>query len=69
MGVELDMVFKLTLKYVKDLKHQRGIKGSEYVLFDEEVNPDRFDEWPFSQEPRQLLQSSVFQEECIGSFS
>ena len=39
----LYLVFNLTLKGVKELKHQRGMKCSESVLFDEEGNPDSFD--------------------------
>ena len=62
MGIDLELVFKLTLKYVKDLKHQKGMKGSESVWFDEEVNPDSFDECPFSQEPHQVFHAVVFQE-------
>ena len=60
LGIELGLVCNLTLKYLKDLKYQRGSKGSEYVLFDEEGNPDIFDDWPFVQEPRQVLHSRVF---------
>ena len=69
MELGLEMVCNLTLKYVKELKQKRGIKGSEYVWFDEEGNPDRFDYWPFAQEPHQVLHSGVFREEWIGSFS
>ena len=50
LGVELELVCNLTLKYVKNFKHQRGRKGSYYVWFDEEGNPDSFDDWPFAQE-------------------
>ena len=55
----------LKLKYVKDLKHQKGRKGSEYISYDENGNPDSFDDWTFAQEPHQVLHPRVFQEEWI----
>ena len=69
LGIELELVCNLTLKDVKELKHQRGRKGSESVWFGEKGNPDSFDDWPFAQEPQQVLHSRVFREEWIGSFS
>ena len=69
MGLDLYLMCNLTLKYVKELKHQIGRKVKVYVWFDEEGDPDSFDDWPFSQEHLQVLNSGVFQEECIGSFS
>ena len=69
MGKDLDMVCNLKLEDVKELKHQRGSKVSEPILYDEEGNPDSFDDWPFAQEPNQVLHSRVFREEWIGSFS
>ena len=62
LGLELDLelVSNLNLKYVKDLKRQRGRKGSEYILFYEKGNPDSFDDWPFSQEPHQVFHSRIF---------
>ena len=65
----IDLVCNLTLKYLKKLKHQRVMIGSEPVWFDEEGNPDSFDDWPFAKEPHQVLHSRVFWEEWIGSFS
>ena len=38
MGLDLELVCNLTLKYVKELKHQKGGKVSESVWFDEEGN-------------------------------
>ena len=69
LGIELDLVCNLTLKHVKEFKHQRGKKSLESVWFDEEGNPDSFDDWPFAQEPHQVLHSGVFRGEWIGSFS
>ena len=69
LDMGLDLVCNLDLKNVKELKHQRRRKGPESVLFDEEGNPKRFDNWIFSQEPHQVLHSRVFKQEWIGSFS
>ena len=49
LGLDLELVCNLTLKHVKELEHQRGRKGSEYVWFYEEGNPDIFDDWSFAQ--------------------
>ena len=54
---------------MKELKHQRGRKGLEYVWIDEEGNRDSFDDCNFAQKPHQVLHWKVFQEEWIGSFS
>ena len=64
----MELVCNLTLKYVKEFKHQRGRKVSEYVRFDEEGDPDIIDEWLFAQEPHQVLHSRLFREEWIGYF-
>ena len=42
MGLDLELVSNLTLKYVKGLKKQRESKGSDSILFYEEGNSDRF---------------------------
>ena len=40
----MELVCNLTFKGVKELKHQKGRKGLEYVWFDEEGKPDSFDD-------------------------
>ena len=52
----MELVCNLTFKGVKELKHQKGRKGLEYVWFDEEGKPDSFYDWPFAKEPHQVLQ-------------
>ena len=67
LGLDLELVCNLALKYVKDLKRQRGRKGSEYILIYEKGNPDSFDDWPFAQEPHQVFWAYCFPE-CFPIF-